>query len=165
MIRHRIKKLIVSFKALQGDPPYLARGVAIGVFVGIAPILPFKTLLIVSMTFLFPGSTVAAILVCTVICNPLSYIPLYYAAWCVGTLMLPGYASWDKIKECVHMMQQSGFSESLLLLGQTGVETMMVIVLGGVVLAIPFTVLSYPLSLRFFSKIAQKRKEKHLLNR
>ncbi len=165
MIRHRLKKLIVSFKELQGNPPYLARGVALGVFVGIAPLLPFKTILIVSITFLFPSSTVAAILVCTVIGNPFSYIPLYYAAWCVGNLVFPGYASWEKIKVSLHLIEQSGLRESLLLLGQTGVETMLVVVLGGVVLAIPFTVLSYPLSLRFFSKIAQKRKEKHLLNR
>ncbi len=165
MIHHRIKKLIVSFKTLQGNPPYLARGTAIGVFVGVAPILPFKTLLIVSMTFLLPSSTVAAILVCTLICNPLTYIPLYYAAWCVGNLLLPGYASWEKIQTSILLIQQSGFRESLLLLGQTGAETMVVIVLGGVVLAVPFTVVSYPLSLRFFTKIAQKRQEKHLLNR
>ena len=70
-------QLFRRLKELQGSPASLARGTAVGVFIGFAPVMPLKSLLIVLLTVATRSSTVAGLLVCTIICNPLTYLPLY----------------------------------------------------------------------------------------
>ena len=162
-LKKKIKKLLTRFKEMQGSPAYLARGVALGVFIGLAPVMPLKTVLILVLTFLISSSTIAAILTCATLCNPLTYIPLYYFAWFIGDLILPGKASWDKLEATVLQMQQSGLGEAVSLAGDVGLDAALVILLGGFLLALPPAILSYPLSYRFFLKIAIKRQEKKIL--
>ncbi len=45
-----------------------------------------------------------------------------------------------------------------------GYEAVIVLLVGGVVLALPCAVPSYFFSLRFFVKIRKKRRQKHILN-
>jgi uncharacterized protein (DUF2062 family) len=162
-LKNKLHKLLTRFKELQGSPAYLARGVALGVFIGLAPVMPLKTVLIIALTFLFPASTIAAILACATVCNPLTYVPLYYLAWRVGDLLLPGRASWEKLEATVLQMQQSGLTEAVSLAGDVGLDTALVVLLGGCLLAIPPAIISYPLSYRFFLKVAKKRQEKQIL--
>lgn len=157
--------LFEKFKQLQGSSVSLARGAAVGVFIGIAPVMPLKSILILLITVVTRGSTVAALLVCALICNPLTYIPLYYLAWLVGNLMLPGRADWETLKTVIDRMQAVGFVEAISLAGRVGFDTGMVLLVGGLVLALPLTILSYPLALRFFRGIERRRYEKHLLNK
>nr|MBP8816013.1 DUF2062 domain-containing protein [Desulfobulbus sp.] len=42
----KIAHLFQRLTELQGSPPALARGTAVGVFIGFAPVMPFKALLI-----------------------------------------------------------------------------------------------------------------------
>jgi uncharacterized protein (DUF2062 family) len=44
-----------------------------------------------------------------------------------------------------------------------GLETIIIILVGGSVLAIPFTIAAYVFSFLFFRKLQQKRREKHIL--
>ena len=60
-----IISLLEKFKHLQGSPASLARGTAVGVFIGFAPVMPFKSMLILMITVAARSSTVAALLVCT----------------------------------------------------------------------------------------------------
>ncbi len=136
-----------------------------GVFIGIAPVMPLKSILILLITVVTRGSTVAAIFVCTLICNPLTYIPLYYLAWLVGNLILPGRADWATLKTVIDRMQEVGFVEAISFAGRVGFDTGMVLLVGGLVLALPLAILSYPLALRFFLGIERRRYEKHLLNK
>jgi hypothetical protein len=57
----------------------------------------------------------------------------------------------------------TGFKESLALLGQLGLEAVAVMLVGGVLLAIPFTCAGYILSFKFFRALRKKRQEKHIL--
>lgn len=155
--------MVKRFKELQGSPSYLARGTAIGVFVGIAPLTPLKTVLILTVTMAWPSSTVAALLVCTALCNPFTYLPLYYLAWLVGNRMLPGRATWELLESSADSMRQSSLSEAMLLAGQLGFDTAVVLLAGGLVMALPLALLSYPVSLRLFGSLARKRYQKHLL--
>lgn len=152
------------FKELQGSPHYLARGITIGVFIGFAPITPFKTILILVLTFLLRSSTVAALLASALICNPITYIPLYYLAWLIGNFLFPGRATWATLETTVTKMQQSNLSEAIILAGQIGFDTAIVVLTGGLVLALPLAMLSYPLIYRLFLRIAKKRSQKHILN-
>lgn len=157
--------LFQKFKQLQGSSVSLARGAAVGVFIGIAPVMPLKSILILLITVVTRGSTVAALLVCTLICNPLTYIPLYYLAWLAGNLMLPGRADWATLKTVIDRMQEVGFVEAISLGGKIGLDTGIVLLAGGLVLALPLAILSYPVALRFFLGIERRRYEKHLLNK
>ncbi len=152
----KVTALIQRFKALQGSPPYLARGAAVGVFIGIAPIMPLKTMLILTITCILPSSAVTAILVCTAICNPLSYVFLYYLAWFVGNYFLPGRSSWVLLEATITRMQQSSLLDALAIAGQFGFDTIVVLLAGGNVVALPLALLSYPLALFFFTRLAGK---------
>jgi uncharacterized protein (DUF2062 family) len=155
-----IKKVtahIQRFKALQGSPTYLARGAALGVFIGFAPIMPLKTMTIITISCIFPSSAVAAILVCTAICNPFTYVFLYYLAWIVGNYFLPGRSSWVLLEATITKMQQSSIIEAFVIAGQFGIDTSVVLLAGGNVLALPLAFLSYPLALLFFDRIAGRK--------
>ncbi len=136
-----------------------------GVFVGIAPLMPFKSLLIVSITLVARSSTVAALLVCTILCNPFTYIPLYYLAWLVGNLLLPGRASWESLQTAIARMHEVGLVKSIPLAGQIGFDAGSVLLVGGLVLAVPLALLSYVPALRFFVQLERKRYARHLLNK
>ena len=153
-----------KFKALQGSPNSLAGGAAIGVFIGFAPVMPLKSILILLITGALRNSTVAALLVCTVICNPLTYLPLYYIAWLLGSLVLPGKADWTMLQTTVNQMHQEGLMHALRTAGQIGFDTGLVLLVGGCLIALPLAVISYPLALRLFARIELKRQDKQLLN-
>lgn len=156
-IKSRIIAFVQRFKELQGSPSYLARGTVVGVFVGFAPVMPLKTMMILAITVSIPSSTVAAILVCTIICNPFTYLPLYFISWKIGDVLLPGRASWTMLEQSVKQMQQSSLSESVILIGQIGIDTIIVVLVGGCLLALPLAIISYPLAYRMFVKIAKKK--------
>ncbi len=150
-MKEKIQKLIKRFKELQGNPAYLARGVAIGTFIGFSPLMPLKTILILLLTVIIPSSTVAAILCATVICNPLTYIPLYYLSWFIGNLILPGRASWIILSSTFQRIVEGGFSESLSLVFSVGFDAGLVILVGGLLLAVIPALISYPVALIFFT--------------
>lgn len=164
-VKVKVAALIKRFKELQGSPTYLARGTAIGVFVGFAPITPLKTIIILASTMVTPSSTVAALLVSATICNPLTYIPLYYLAWVIGNVVLPGRASWEMLEATLTNMRGSSLPEALVIAGQVGFDTGIVLLTGGMLLALPLALISYPLSFRLYASVARKRHQKHLLNR
>ena len=147
---NKITSLFLKFRQLQGTPASLAKGTAVGVFIGIAPLMPFKSLLIVLITVATGSSSIAAFFICTIICNPLTYVPLYYSAWLVGNLTLPGRVSWEILKSAVDRVQQAGFVDALTLTGQMGLDAGMVLLVGGCILALPLTFFSYLVALRFF---------------
>lgn len=150
---------------LKGDPHSLALGTAIGVFVGIVPTVPFNTILIIIATFATRSSTIAALLSCLLASNPLTNIPLYYMSMIVGNLLTPYELTWSDFKGVVNqLMQYPGFSQSMKIIGNLGYESAIVLLVGGIVLALPCAIPSYFLSLRFFLKIREKRRQKHLLN-
>ena len=50
--------LLNKFKQMQGSPVSLARGAVVGVFIGIAPLMPLKSILILLITLATGSSTV-----------------------------------------------------------------------------------------------------------
>lgn len=156
LLKNPIPPLVQKLRHLQGSPPSLAKGTAIGVFIGIAPLMPFKSILIVLITLATGSSSVAAFLVCAIICNPLTYIPLYYLAWLVGTLFLPGMVRWETIGSTVDRMQQVGLGEAIGLLGRIGFDAGAVLLAGGCIVALPLAFVSYPLALRLFLRRERK---------
>ncbi len=153
------------FQRLKGDPYALAGGFAIGVFIGVTPTIPLHTVVIIILTIVTKTSTVAGILSSWIVCNPLTYLPIYYFSMKIGNVITPYHLSWSKIKDVVDLLiAGDSFSTSIHAIAGLGYETLTVMLTGGTVLAIPFTIASYYLSLNFFISIEKKRIQKRILN-
>lgn len=156
-MRATIVSILKKFRQLQGSPASLARGTAVGVFIGFAPVMPFKSMLILMITVAARSSTVAALLVCTLICNPLTYLPLYYIAWLIGNLLLPGRVSWELLKAAVSHMREVSLAQAVVLAGHMGLDMGLVLLAGGLTLALPLAIASYLAAFRFFAWKARRQ--------
>lgn len=163
--RRFFKYYYLKFLRLKGDPRSLARGVAIGTFTGLAPIIPFHTVSILILTPILRANIVAAFLASFASCNPLTYFPQYYFSWLIGNWLTPYDLSWERINSVMEIVfSDVGFQEILVSLSSLGVDTIIVLLVGGAVFAAPFGVASYFLSLRFFISFQEKRRAKHVLD-
>jgi len=153
------------FQRLKGDPYALAGGFAIGVFIGCTPTMPFHTVAIIVATLASRTSTVAGILSSWVVCNPLTYFPIYYFSLVIGNAVTPYHLNWVKIKTTLDLLLTSdSMAQSIKLLVGLGYEAIVVMLVGGTILAIPFTIISFYLSLKFFITVKQKRAQKRILH-
>jgi len=75
--KRRFRILYERFISLKGEPSQIAVGIALGVFVGVTPTIPFHTVIIVLLGLLFRQNITAAYLGSWLISNPLT-IPLFY---------------------------------------------------------------------------------------
>jgi len=155
---------VLRFKRLRGDPQSLALGTAIGIFIGITPTLPLHTVTIIGVTFLLRASTIAAIVAASVISNPLTFALQYYLSWKIGDTLMPGRLTWERLQDVLHVLTNSGFMDGLRAVSQLSGDAILVMLTGGVLMALPLALVSYFLSLRFFHNIQKKRRHKHILH-
>lgn len=108
---NKIKKhfcsLLEKIKRLQGDPHYIALGMAIGVFIGVTPTIPFHTALAIVLAFIFRGSKPAAA-IGVWIANPLTIPLFYYGSYKVGNFLFGG--SFDgglDIEAMIHALESN----------------------------------------------------------
>ena len=159
------KYYFIRFQRLKGDPHSLAGGFAIGVLIGLTPTMPLHTVVIVLLSLATRTSAIAGILSSWLVCNPLTYIPIYYFSLVIGNAVTPYHLNWEKIKTVLDILLSSdSFSHSMKTITGLGFEAGVVMVSGGVILAIPFTVASYYLSLKFFVAMRKKRIQKQILS-
>ena len=158
------KYYYLRFIRLRGKPSVLARGVAVGIFIGITPTIPFHTILALIFAYVLRGSKIAALLATFLVSNPLTFFLQYYLSFRIGNWLTPGNISWEKMTELMDALSSGAhFRESLAALGHMGLEALLLLLTGGVILAIPFTIAAYVLSFLFFRSMQQKRREKHIL--
>ena len=81
------KKILSLFRNQNGNPFFNAKGLAIGVFSGCFPFFGFQTLMGIFFAKLAKGNIYLAA-IGTWISNPLTYIPLYYFNYKVGSIFL-----------------------------------------------------------------------------
>ena len=154
----------LRFIRLKGDPGILARGVAVGTFIGITPTIPLHSIMALFLSFILRGSKVAALLATFAVSNPLTFFPQYYLSWQIGNWLLPGKHSWEDVSELINLVVTGAkFKETLAAFSHVGTNSLTVLILGGIVLAIPFTFVFYFLSHMLFSSIQKKRLEKKIL--
>ncbi len=154
----------LRIKRLRGNPRSLALGTAIGVFVGVTPTMPLHTVTIVGLTLLLRANTIAAMIAATAISNPLTVVPQYYLAWKVGNVLLPGRLSWERLQGLMRIISDKGFIDSIKTLSHLSYDALLVMLTGGFLLALPLSIASYFLSLRFFYKMREKRLKRHILH-
>ena len=151
----------LRFIRLQGDPREIARGVAIGVFIGITPTIPLHTILIIAIALLFRAGKIAGVLASCVVSNPFTFFFQYYFSWRIGTWLLPYDLSWERIQTVMDVVSGHGsFMNSMEALGKLGGESILVMLTGGCILALPFTIAGYYVSLNYFTSLRRKKKKK-----
>ena len=144
---------------LEGNPSNLALGIALGVFAGVMPVIPFQTILALTLAFVFRASKVAAALG-TWVSNPLTWTFLYYASYKLGAWFL-GLSGTDAIFVAIMTSIRAG-EEWTVVVGKMAAagETILVTFLtGGFLLGLMVGVPSYLLCLAFFLKARRWRKE------
>jgi len=93
-MKKRIRYFHDKFISLKGEPKAIAMGMAIGVFVGVTPTIPFHTALLVAIAVLFKRNVTAAYLGSWVISNPITIPVFYFTQYELGRHLL-GIAPTD----------------------------------------------------------------------
>ncbi len=125
----------LKFLRLQDDPRKLAWGMALGIFIGITPTIPFHFVSALALAPLLRISPVAAVLGIQ-ICNPLTIPILYVAAYKVGHFLLHRAVP-------LKLPETFTIANSLDLLWRGGLALQV----GGVLIATPPAIASYFLTL------------------
>ena len=154
----------LRIKRLKGDPEYLARGFAFGIFMGVLPLAPVQTIILVPLTILFRVSTLAAFIAGVLVSNPLTMIPQYYFTWKIGNAVLPGWVTWAQIENALHVIAEQGLLDGLAALSQLGFKAIAVIETGGAIIGIPAGIISYFFARRFFLAVRERRLKRQRLD-
>jgi hypothetical protein len=138
----------LKFRRLQDSPHKLAAGMALGVFIGVTPTVPFHTVAALGLAALLRVSPVTAFLGIQ-ICNPLTIPPFYLAAYKAGRYLFYKGAP-------LAFPETYTYKAMLLLLWEGGLALQ----LGGLVLAVPPAVISYFLTLWAVQRYRQRKAPK-----
>lgn len=133
--------MLAGMRQLEGDPHYIALGMAIGIFVSITPIIPLQTIVAVALAFLVRGSKPAAALG-TWVSNPLTVPLVYYADYKLGCILLNCQTMTDSISF-------NSFSELMDL----GLEVTSAMLLGSLVIGAVLGVAGYFITFRVFTSL------------
>lgn len=147
-VKRTIRYHWLKFLRLQDDPRKLAWGMALGIFIGVTPTVPFHFVSILFLAPLLRISPITAFLGIQ-ICNPLTLAPLYLAAYKVGhfflhrgaPLRLPENYAWDNLMD---LFWRGGLALQV----------------GGVILAIPPAIAAYFLTLWIIKRYRRLKAEK-----
>ena len=163
--RRAARYYYLRFIRLRGHPSVLARGVAVGTFVGITPTIPFHTILALIFAIILRGSKVTALLAAVIVSNPLTFFLQYYFSWKIGNWFTPAEHSWDEVSSLLDaVVNGENYRGAFTVLAEIGLDSLVILIGGGIILAIPFTIAFYLLTYMFFRSINKKRLEKHVLD-
>lgn len=150
-LKQRLHDFIERAKKLQGDPHYIAVGMAIGVFVAITPTTPFQTAIALALAFMLRASKPSAVIAVWV-SNPVT-IPIFYlGSYKVGNFILGNSIPFDPKYE--------SFSE----LAKLGANVTIAMMVGGVILGIIPGIAAYFITRKIFTTLRARRVEKHLFD-
>ncbi len=153
------KYYYIRLKRLRGNPPELAMGFAIGVFIGCTPTIPFHTVLIVLLAFLTRSSAISGIISSWLISNPITSLPLYYLAALIGNAVTPYELNLEMVQQVLADISSTAtIQNKIAIIFDLGYESLAVLGIGGIILGLPIAVLSYFSSLYFFNFVKNKKK-------
>ncbi len=141
----------------KGTPEYIGRGWAIGVFVGFAVPIGLQLVVSLPLAFLMKGSKIGAV-VGTFTTNHFTIFLIYpFQCW-LGNLLLGGNLTIDEITRALEGVFRNKDYQSLF---ELGMETLLSFLIGGLLLAVIFTPISY-YAVKFTVIRYRKEREKAL---
>jgi hypothetical protein len=147
-LKQRLHDFIERAKKLQGDPHYIAVGMAVGVFVAITPTIPFHTAIALALAFMLRGSKAAAVIAVWV-SNPVTIPVFYLGSYKVGNFILGNSIPFDPKYE------------SLSELARLGLNATIAMMVGGVILGIVPGIAAYFITRKIFISLRSRMVEKH----
>jgi uncharacterized protein (DUF2062 family) len=143
--KHNLREFIKRAKTLEGDPHYVAMGMAVGVFVSLTPTIPFHTVIAVALAFALKGSKPAAV-IGVWFCNPITAPFFYLGCYQVGMLILDKPISFDAKYITIQELMKMGWDVTAAMM------------IGGVILGIIPGIVAYFITRHIFTKIRMRKK-------
>lgn len=151
--RRQIKYYYLRFITLRGTPHALALGLALGIFSGLLPIMPFQIALALTLALFFKGSKITAALG-TWISNPLNWYFLYLFSYKIGASILGLAEQNGGFLSVMEALQHTEETMAIVLsIAGLGGTMICALLLGGVAMGTLFAVPSYFIFLRFFQVV------------
>ncbi|MBN1548562.1 MAG: DUF2062 domain-containing protein [Syntrophaceae bacterium] len=145
-----MKKYLLNFYrkfiSLKGEPKHIARGFAMGVFVGVTPTIPFHTGLLVALGLASRQNITSAYIGSWAISNPLTIAPFYILEYKIGEYLLDMGDKPLVLKDY-----------SIMSIMSFGWDVTFPLLTGGIILAPLFAVPAYFLAHRLVLAIRRKR--------
>jgi hypothetical protein len=145
MLKKRIRAFYEKFISLKGEPATIAAGLAIGVFVGATPTIPFHTAIIILLGLLFRQNITAAYLGSWLISNPVTIPLLYLSQYELGRILLGMPSSLFEITDY-----------SLDGIAALGWQVLLPLQTGGIIMAPFFAVPAYFIAHRMIAAVRTK---------
>ena len=146
-MKHTIKNWLDECRKLSGDPRYIGRGMAIGIFVSLTPFFPFHTAIAVTLSILLRGSKRAAA-VGVWLSNPLTIPLCYYIIYKVGIVILGMDTAynphWKTFADIVTM----------------GIDIVYAMIIGGAVLGTALAIPTYYVTKKVFQRMQTRPRSK-----
>jgi uncharacterized protein (DUF2062 family) len=142
-MKHTLKNWLAECRKLSGDPRYIGRGMAIGIFVSMTPFFPFHTAIAVSIAVVLRGSKRAAA-VGVWLSNPLTIPLCYYVIYKMGMFILGDDTAFNPDWKTFSDILEMGFT----------IVTAMII--GGAVIGGALAVPAYYATKRIFTRIQNR---------
>jgi uncharacterized protein (DUF2062 family) len=150
----------LKFLRLEGDPHRLSIGLVSGIFAGVVPVLPFQTILALTLASILRGSRLAAV-IGTWVSNPLTWALLYYSSFKLGAWIL-GLPETNKIFASI--MSSIHHGDGWIVIAQKMAEAGMLMVgtfiTGGILLGLMVAAPSYLVIMKFFHAGSPWRSER-----
>jgi uncharacterized protein (TIGR03546 family) len=147
----RVKQAYTRFLKMRGEPREIALGLALGVMVGMSPFMGFHTLIAVFLALLFKWNKITAALgvqITNVFTAPFIYPVVYMVgSHILGVSSLPNPKAHLSLEAVMELIKRS----PLIMLDLT---------VGGIVLGIPLSLLTYWVTLKTIENYRKKIKPK-----
>ncbi|UCF90049.1 MAG: DUF2062 domain-containing protein, partial [Desulfobacterales bacterium] len=144
-LRQALQQWIKRSKDLHGDPHYVAKGIAIGVFVAVTPTIPLHTVIAVALAFILKSSKAAAA-IGVWFSNPVTIPFFYWASFKTGVFLLrDSVAAVDTFA-----------SESVSELLKLGLGVTMATIAGGMIVGIFPGIAAYFVTRKVLSRIRSR---------
>ncbi len=149
--KEKLKNYVRRVLTLKSKPSKIALSIALGVFIGLLIPIGLQTFVVVPIGLLL-GCNVILATAATLVSNPVTMFPIYYAAFKVGEIVTQIEISWNAIYNIINKPN----IDNILALGTEGV---IVFFSGGFVMGAITAALAYFLSLK---AILAYRKRKNI---
>jgi len=129
----------------NSSPKNLAAAMALGMFIGSMPIIPFQSVVVIALAFVFRVNKLAAWLA-TCYSNAATMVPFYYFLYQVGVSVTPfTNVAFDPNNLEMEQLISAGW------------EVFVVMFAGGLAFGIPATIITYFLSLFIIRRYRERR--------
>ncbi len=160
------RKFIDPILHINGKPESVALGVASGMFLAMTPTVGIQMILVTILNTIIRANRLAGIIMVW-ISNPLTLIPIYWADYVVGSLMLNRtMITYDKFQEKMQVILEhvkesgivTGFFDFVSFIGELAVP----LFLGGVVVGLLCGLPLYPITLRAVKKHRARKEARRM---